>query len=185
MATTEDRPDSAPLQERTDVDKALAGRTTDRSLGRQRLSPAEKRFERGRRATGFWPAPLAVVLFLLVPVDMPAQQQALAAAVLLGVIVLRITEPVPIPFGGLIGVALRRDDIDTALERGDLDLAVTRTRLTAPGTGQTPLFAPRHSGGSACHQDGSPPRRCGGRAAPWSRRVGGGRRREARRRTPR
>ena len=84
MATTEDRPDSAPLQERTDVDKALAGRTTDRSLGRQRLSPAEKRFERGRRATGFWPAPLAVVLFLVVPVDMPAQQQALAAAVLLG-----------------------------------------------------------------------------------------------------
>jgi DNA-binding transcriptional LysR family regulator len=35
---------------------------------------------------------------------------------------------------------LRRDDIDTALEAGDLDLAITRTRLTAPGTVQTPLF---------------------------------------------
>ena len=35
---------------------------------------------------------------------------------------------------------LRRDDIDAGLERGDLDLAITRTRLTAPGTVQTPLF---------------------------------------------
>jgi DNA-binding transcriptional LysR family regulator len=35
---------------------------------------------------------------------------------------------------------LRRDDIDTALESGDLDIVVTRTRLTAPGTVQTPLF---------------------------------------------
>ncbi|MGY1682914.1 LysR family transcriptional regulator [Geodermatophilus sp. SYSU D01176] len=35
---------------------------------------------------------------------------------------------------------LRRDDVDTGLERGDLDVAVTRTRLTAPGTVQTPLF---------------------------------------------
>ena len=35
---------------------------------------------------------------------------------------------------------LRRDDVDTDLERGDLDVAITRTRLTAPGTVQTPLF---------------------------------------------
>ncbi len=35
---------------------------------------------------------------------------------------------------------LRRDDVDTDLERGDLDVALTRTRLTAPGTVQTPLF---------------------------------------------
>jgi DNA-binding transcriptional LysR family regulator len=35
---------------------------------------------------------------------------------------------------------LRRDDIATALQAGDLDLAITRTRLTAPGTVQTPLF---------------------------------------------
>jgi DNA-binding transcriptional LysR family regulator len=35
---------------------------------------------------------------------------------------------------------LRRDDIDTDLERGDLDVAITRTRLIATGTVQTPLF---------------------------------------------
>jgi DNA-binding transcriptional LysR family regulator len=35
---------------------------------------------------------------------------------------------------------LRRDDIDTALEAGDLDVAITRTRLTATGTVQAPLF---------------------------------------------
>ena len=35
---------------------------------------------------------------------------------------------------------LRRDDIATALQAGDLDLAITRTRLTALGTVQTPLF---------------------------------------------
>jgi DNA-binding transcriptional LysR family regulator len=35
---------------------------------------------------------------------------------------------------------LRRDDIDTDLARGDLDAAITRTRITAAGTVQTPLF---------------------------------------------
>ena len=33
---------------RTDVEKALLGGTTYRSLGEQRLSPAEERFEKGR-----------------------------------------------------------------------------------------------------------------------------------------
>jgi solute carrier family 13 (sodium-dependent dicarboxylate transporter), member 2/3/5 len=105
MATTDHRPDSAPQPTRTDVDKALLGSATYRSLGQQRLSPAEEKFERGRRATGFWLAPLVIVLAMLAPIDMPADQQTLAA-VLLGVIVLWITEPVPIPVGGLIGVAL-------------------------------------------------------------------------------
>ena len=106
MSVTNERPDGAPGKgKRTDVDEALLGGTTYRSLGQQRLSPAEERFERGRRTTGFWLAPLVVVLFLLLPIDMPNDQQTLAA-VLLGVIVLWITEPVPIPVGGLIGVAL-------------------------------------------------------------------------------
>ena len=43
------------------------------------------------------------VVFALLPLDIPNDQQLLAA-VLLGVIVLWITEPVPIPIGGLIGV---------------------------------------------------------------------------------
>jgi DNA-binding transcriptional LysR family regulator len=41
---------------------------------------------------------------------------------------------------GATVILLRRDDIDSDLERGDLDLAITRTRLTARGTVQTPLF---------------------------------------------
>ncbi|MFG1706912.1 SLC13 family permease [Nonomuraea sp. M3C6] len=88
---------------RTDVDQALLGHATYRSLGEQKLSAAEERFEKGRRTTGMWLAPLVTVVFLLLPIDMDAKQQTLAA-VLLGVIVLWVTEPVPIPVGGLIGV---------------------------------------------------------------------------------
>ncbi|GAA5069331.1 sodium-dependent dicarboxylate transporter 2/3/5 [Thermocatellispora tengchongensis] len=88
---------------RTDVDQALLGHATYRSLGEQRLTPAEERFERARRTTGLWLAPLVTVVFLLLPLDLPPTQQTLAG-VLLGVIVLWITEPVPIPVGGLIGV---------------------------------------------------------------------------------
>jgi sodium-dependent dicarboxylate transporter 2/3/5 len=104
VAVTEERPDGPPPA-RTDVDKALLGNATYRSLGQQQLSPAEERFEKGRRTTGFWLAPLVVLVFLLLPLDLPSDQQGLAA-VLLGVIVLWITEPVPIPIGGLIGVGL-------------------------------------------------------------------------------
>ena len=39
---------------RTDVDKALLGDATYRSLGEQRLSPAEERFEKGRRTIGLF-----------------------------------------------------------------------------------------------------------------------------------
>ncbi|MGP4110443.1 SLC13 family permease [Streptomyces sp. 4N509B] len=88
---------------RTDVDKALLGHSTYRSLGEQRLTPAEERFEKARQTTGLWLAPLVTVVFLFLPLDMPVQEQQLAA-VLLGVIVLWVTEPVPIPVGGLIGV---------------------------------------------------------------------------------
>ncbi|GAB2589066.1 DASS family sodium-coupled anion symporter [Streptomyces capparidis] len=92
-----------PARPRTDVDQALLGHATYRSLGEQRLSPAEERFERARRTTGLWLAPLITVVFLALPLDIGAKQQTLAA-ILLGVIVLWITEPVPIPVGGLIGV---------------------------------------------------------------------------------
>ncbi len=44
---------------RTDVDKALLGHATYRSLGEQRLSPAEERFEKGRRTVGLFLAPLS------------------------------------------------------------------------------------------------------------------------------
>ena len=42
---------------RTDVDKALLGSATYRSLGEQRLTPAEERFEKGRRTVGLFLAP--------------------------------------------------------------------------------------------------------------------------------
>jgi sodium-dependent dicarboxylate transporter 2/3/5 len=100
MATTD-----TPPPARTDVHGALLGGSTYRSLGEQRLSPAEERFERGRRTVGLFLAPLVSLVFLALPLDLPAAQHTLAG-VLLGVIVLWITEPVPIPVGGLIGVAV-------------------------------------------------------------------------------
>nr|WP_308800974.1 DASS family sodium-coupled anion symporter [Streptomyces polyasparticus] len=96
-------PGSEPGTTRTDVEAALLGHATYRSLGEQKLSPQEERFERGRRTTGFWLAPLVSAVFLLLPLDMGAAQHTLAG-ILLGVIVLWVTEPVPIPVGGLIGV---------------------------------------------------------------------------------
>ncbi|PWW21081.1 sodium-dependent dicarboxylate transporter 2/3/5 [Geodermatophilus normandii] len=89
--------------QRTDVDAAFRGSATYRSLGEQELSPAEERFERGRRTVGLFLAPAVTIVFALLPIDLPRAQHLLAA-VLLGVIVLWITEPVPIPVGGLIGV---------------------------------------------------------------------------------
>ena len=89
----------------TDVDKALLGTATYRSLGEQKLSPQEERFEKGRRTVGLFLAPLLTVAFLVLPIDIPREQQVLAA-VLLGVIALWISEAVPIPIGGLLGVAI-------------------------------------------------------------------------------
>jgi sodium-dependent dicarboxylate transporter 2/3/5 len=100
---TPDTPDTPTPAEATDVEKALLGHATYRSLGEQRLTPAEERFEKARQTTGLWLAPLVTLVFLFLPLDMPVQEQQLAA-VLLGVIVMWVTEPVPIPVGGLIGV---------------------------------------------------------------------------------
>jgi solute carrier family 13 (sodium-dependent dicarboxylate transporter), member 2/3/5 len=54
---------------RTDVDKALLGHATYRSLGEQRLSPAEEKFEKGRRTVGLWLAPLVTIVFLALPLE--------------------------------------------------------------------------------------------------------------------
>jgi sodium-dependent dicarboxylate transporter 2/3/5 len=87
---------------RTDVDKALLGGSTYRSLT-ELGSGAEETFEKGRRLVGWFLAPLVTILFYFLPLDMPSDQQTLAA-VLLGVVVMWICEPIPIPVGGLIGV---------------------------------------------------------------------------------
>ncbi|MBL7259851.1 SLC13 family permease [Paractinoplanes lichenicola] len=90
---------------KTDVENRLLGGATYRSLGEQQLSPAEERFERGRRTAGLFLAPAVVLVFLALPLSIPPSQQVLGG-LLLGVIVLWVTEAVPIPVGGLIGVAL-------------------------------------------------------------------------------
>ncbi|MDF1605560.1 DASS family sodium-coupled anion symporter [Nocardioides sp. YIM 152315] len=88
---------------RTDVDRAFLDNATYRSLGEQQLSEREERFEKARRTVGLALAPLVTIVFLLLPLDLEDQQHKLAA-VLLGVIVLWITEAVPIPIGGFIGI---------------------------------------------------------------------------------
>jgi len=89
---------------RTDVRATLLGGKTFRSLSEQSLSPREEKFERARQTLGYFLAPAVAILFALLPVPMDRTQQLLAA-VLLGVIILWICEPVPIPVGGLLGVA--------------------------------------------------------------------------------
>ena len=78
---------------------------TYKGISEQRLSPAEERFERGRRTVGLFLAPLLLVVVLLLPLDLEQDQHTLAAVLAL-VICLWISEAVPIPVGGLIGVAL-------------------------------------------------------------------------------
>jgi sodium-dependent dicarboxylate transporter 2/3/5 len=88
-----------------DALERIAKAGTYRTLGEQKLSPAEERFEKARRTIGLFLAPLIFVVFLLLPLDMESTQQRLAAA-LLFVIVLWISEAIPIPIGGLLGIAL-------------------------------------------------------------------------------
>lgn len=85
----------------TDVEAVLLG---DRAkLGGEKLSDAEERVERFRQTSGWFLAPLFTIVFLFLPLGIDQAQHQLAA-ILIGVIVLWITEPVPIPIGGLIGV---------------------------------------------------------------------------------
>jgi solute carrier family 13 (sodium-dependent dicarboxylate transporter), member 2/3/5 len=104
MATEQPTRDTQQGSGAREIEKRLLGGATYRSLGEQTLSPQEERFEKGRRTLGFFLAPVVAVVFYFLPLDMDPTQQGLAA-VLLGVMVMWVTEPVPIPIGGLIGVA--------------------------------------------------------------------------------
>src|ERR687894_1160159 len=88
-----------------DALERLAQVGTYRTLGEQKLSPREERFEKGRRTAGLFLAPAVFLIFYLLPLDMDETQQKLAAA-LLFVVVLWISEAVPIPIGGLMGIVL-------------------------------------------------------------------------------
>ena len=116
--TSSDRSTPAPAQ-RVDVEERLLGGTTYKSLGEQKLSEGEERFERRRRNVGYVLAPVAGVLLYFLPLDLPQEQQTVAA-VLLAVIIMWITEPIPIPVAGLVGAALLillgvGEDADTVL----------------------------------------------------------------------
>ena len=78
---------------------------TYKGISEQRLSPAEERFERGRRTIGLILAPLLLIVVLLLPLGIEQDQHTLAAVLAL-VICLWISEAVPIPVGGLIGIGL-------------------------------------------------------------------------------
>ena len=103
--TSSDQPSPASAGKRVDVEERLLGGTTYKSLGEQRLSEGEERFERRRRNVGYVLAPVAGVVLYFLPLDLPQEQQTVAA-VLLAVIIMWITEPIPIPVAGLVGAAL-------------------------------------------------------------------------------
>jgi solute carrier family 13 (sodium-dependent dicarboxylate transporter), member 2/3/5 len=88
-----------------DALERLAQVGTYRTLGEQKLSPQEERFEKARRTIGLFLAPAVFLIFYLLPLDMEETQQKLAAA-LLFVVVLWISEAIPIPIGGLLGIVL-------------------------------------------------------------------------------
>jgi solute carrier family 13 (sodium-dependent dicarboxylate transporter), member 2/3/5 len=102
--TSSDRPAPAPGN-RVDIEERLLGGTSYKSLGEQRLSEGEERFERRRRNVGFVLAPIVGVVLYFLPMDLPSDQQTLAA-VLAAVIIMWVCEPIPIPVTGMVGAAL-------------------------------------------------------------------------------
>ena len=83
------------------------GRVTYRTLDEQagRLSAAEERFERRRRTAGLFLAPAVFLVLLALPLGLTRPQQNLSAVLGL-VLVLWVTEAIPIPVAGLVGVCL-------------------------------------------------------------------------------
>jgi sodium-dependent dicarboxylate transporter 2/3/5 len=82
-----------------------AGTSGAPDVSREVLTSAEQRFERGRRSVGLFLAPVALLVFLLLPLGLDVDEHRLAA-VLVFVMIVWITEAVPLPVGGLIGVVL-------------------------------------------------------------------------------
>ncbi|WBU37091.1 SLC13 family permease [Homoserinibacter sp. YIM 151385] len=76
-----------------------------KSIGDQAMTPAEERFERRRQTSGLILAPLLGAVMLFAPLDLPWNQQSLAA-VFIFTMVLWLTEAIPIPIASLLGVAL-------------------------------------------------------------------------------
>lgn len=86
-----------------EVKRGETYRTLEEQEGR--LSPAEERFERGRRTIGLFVGPAALLITLVLPLDLEPAQQTLAA-IFLFVIVFWITEAIPIPVTAVLGLCL-------------------------------------------------------------------------------
>ena len=71
----------------------------------EQISPAEARFERWRRAAGFVVAPLAFAALLLLPLPGLKPEAHRLAAVMAAVVLLWITEALPLPVTALLGAA--------------------------------------------------------------------------------
>ena len=85
--TSSDRPAAAPGS-RVDIEEKLLGGTSYKSLGEQRLSEGEERFERRRRNVGFVLAPIVGVLLYFLPLANLTSVPLAGAATRLGARVL-------------------------------------------------------------------------------------------------
>ena len=72
---------------------------------RERLSPAEERFERLRQTIGLFLGPIVFLALYLIPLGLEPEQQALAA-IFAFVIVYWLTEPIPIPVTAVLALAM-------------------------------------------------------------------------------
>ncbi len=78
-------------------------RTLDEQAGR--LTPAEQRFERGRRTIGLFLGPALGLLVLVLPLGLTTPQQSLAA-IMAFTIVYWLSEAIPIPVTAIVAMAL-------------------------------------------------------------------------------
>ncbi|PRY02485.1 SLC13 family permease [Allonocardiopsis opalescens] len=101
MSDPQDRPAATGTDDQAGLEQFQAYRGIDESA----MTAAEARFERRRQLTGLVAGPLAAVLLLVLPLDLPWNQQALAA-VFVFTVVFWLTEAIPIPATSLLSVAL-------------------------------------------------------------------------------
>jgi sodium-dependent dicarboxylate transporter 2/3/5 len=72
---------------------------------REKLSPAEERFERFRQTIGLFLGPVVFLVLYFIPLGLEPAQQALAA-IFAFVIVYWLTEPIPIPVTAVLALAM-------------------------------------------------------------------------------
>ncbi|HZJ05156.1 MAG TPA: DASS family sodium-coupled anion symporter [Nocardioidaceae bacterium] len=87
----------------SDFSRGKTYRTLDEQ--KERLTPAEERFERGRRTIGLFAGPAAFLVMLVLPLDLTWPQQALAAIMVL-TITYWLSEAIPIPVTAVVAMAL-------------------------------------------------------------------------------